>query len=101
MINRPLTLTLNFVIHKSPIKENYDNQKHLIFDKNKVDLFLKDLNNELNLLPIKDNIEDLYHNFTITLSISTNNREGSLLRCRVKRKIEWSTLGMIKSVRLL
>jgi hypothetical protein len=70
--HRPLTLTLNFVMHKIPIEENYDNQKHLIFDKNKVDLFLKDLNNELNLLSNKDNIEDLYHNFTTTLSTSIN-----------------------------
>jgi hypothetical protein len=44
----------------------------LIFDKNKVDIFLKDLNNELNLLSNKDNIEDLYHNFMTTLSTSIN-----------------------------
>jgi hypothetical protein len=58
--------------YKIPIEENFDNQKHLIFNKNKVDIFLKDLNNELNLLSIKDNIEYLYHNFMITLSTSIN-----------------------------
>jgi len=44
------------------IEDNFDNQDHLIFNKNKSNHFLKDLNNELKLLSIKDNIEDLYHN---------------------------------------
>jgi hypothetical protein len=52
-------------MHKSTIEESFDNQKHLIFDKNKVELFLKDLTNELNLLY-------LYLNFTTTLSTSIN-----------------------------
>lgn len=59
-------------MHKSPIDENFDNQKCLIFDKHKANLFLKDLNNELNLLSNKDNIGDLYHNFTTSLSPSIN-----------------------------
>jgi len=50
-------------------KKNYD-QKYLYFDKSKVDIFLKDLNSELNLLIYKDNIKDIYHNFTTTLSTS-------------------------------
>jgi hypothetical protein len=54
--HRPLTLTLNFVMHKISIEDNFDNQKHLIFDKNKADLFLKDLNNKLNLLSNQNNI---------------------------------------------
>jgi hypothetical protein len=37
--HRPLTLTLNFVMQKIPIEDNYDNQKNLIFEKNKFDLF--------------------------------------------------------------
>ena len=43
-------------------------KKNLIFDRNKNDIFLNDLKN--NLLPLSsiDNIEDLYHNFTTTLS---------------------------------
>jgi hypothetical protein len=32
----PLTLTLNFSMHMSAIEENYNNQRHLLFDKNKV-----------------------------------------------------------------
>jgi hypothetical protein len=44
----------------------------LFFDKSKVDIFLKDLNSKLNLLTYKDNIEELYHNFTTTLSNSIN-----------------------------
>jgi hypothetical protein len=67
-----LTLTLNFAMHKSAIEENYDNQRQMLFDKSKVDLFLKDLNSELHLLTYKDNIDDFYHNFTTTLSTSIN-----------------------------
>jgi hypothetical protein len=69
---KPLTLTLNFSMNKSTIGENYDNQRQLRFEKSKVDLFLKDLNSKLHLLTYKDNIEELYHNFTTTLSTSIN-----------------------------
>ena len=44
----------------------------MIFDKNKHDLFLNDLKINLLLLSIIDNLEDLYHNFTTTLSHSIN-----------------------------
>jgi hypothetical protein len=54
-------------MHKIPIEENFDNQNHFMVDKDKDDLFLKDLNYELNLLSNKDNIGDLYHNFMTTL----------------------------------
>ena len=57
-------------MHRSTIEENYDNQRNLRFDKSKVDIFLKDLNSKLNILTYKDNIEELYHNFTTTLSTS-------------------------------
>jgi hypothetical protein len=70
--HRPLTLTLNFAMHRSAIEDNFDNKRKLRFNKNKVDLFLKDLNSELHLLTYKDNIEELYHNFTTTLSNSIN-----------------------------
>ena len=36
-------------------------------------LLSKDLNSKLKLLTYKDNIEELYHNFTTTLSTSINN----------------------------
>jgi hypothetical protein len=65
-----LTLTLNFSMHRSTIEENFDNQRNFHFEKSKVDILLKDLNSELNLLTYKDNIEELYHNFTTTLSTS-------------------------------
>jgi hypothetical protein len=48
--HKPLTLTLNFSMHRSAIEENSDNQRNLRFDKSKVDIFLKDLNSKLNLL---------------------------------------------------
>jgi hypothetical protein len=70
--HKNLTLTLNISLNMSVIEENYDNQRQLRFEKSKVDLFLKDLNSELHLLTYKDNIEELYHNFTTTLSTSIN-----------------------------
>jgi hypothetical protein len=68
--HKHLTLTLNFCMHRSAIEENSDNQRR--FDKSKVDIFLKDLNSKLNLLTYKDNIEELYQNFTTTFSTSIN-----------------------------
>jgi hypothetical protein len=70
-------------MHKNPIKENYDNQRHLLFEKNKDDVFLKDLNSELNILSYKNNIEDLCHNFMITLSTSINKFSIEVL-CKKK-----------------
>ena len=55
--HKPLTLILNFSMHRSAIEENFDNQRNLRFEKSKVDIFLKDLNSKLNLLTYKDNIE--------------------------------------------
>jgi len=59
-------------MHRDPIEDNPYSQKNLIFDRNKNDLFLNEL--KTNLLPLSsiDNIEDLYHNFTTTLSYSIN-----------------------------
>ena len=70
--HRPLLITLNFVLHRVPTENNTYTQKNLIFDRNKNDLFLNELKS--NLLPLSsiDNIEDLYHNFTTTLSYSIN-----------------------------
>jgi hypothetical protein len=70
--HKPLTLNLNFSMHRSAIEDNSDNQRNLRFDKNKVDILLKDLNSKLNLLTYKDINKELYHNFTTTLSTSIN-----------------------------
>jgi hypothetical protein len=70
--HKPLTLTPNVSMHRSAIEENSDNQMNLGFEKRKIDFFLEDLNSKLNLLTYKDNIEELYHNFTTTLSTSIN-----------------------------
>ena len=59
-------------MHRRTIEENSDNQRNLRFDKSKVYIFLNDLNSKLNHLTYKDDIEELYHNFTTTLSTSTN-----------------------------
>jgi hypothetical protein len=72
-------------MQKSPVAKNYYSQRHFIFDKNKVDLFLKD-NSELNILSYKNNIEYLYHNFTTTLSTSINEFSIKLL-CKKKNRI--------------
>ena len=71
--HRPLIITLNFVMHRDPIEDNPYSPKNLIFDRNKNDIFLNEL--KINLLPLSsiDNIEDLYHNFTTTLSYSIKN----------------------------
>jgi hypothetical protein len=47
-------------------------EPHLIFDKEKANMFSEDLNNELNILLNKENIEHLYHNITTTISTSIN-----------------------------
>jgi hypothetical protein len=57
-------------MHNNPIEENYDNPRHPLFDKSKVDIFLKDLNSELNIITYEDNIEYCYHNFITTISTS-------------------------------
>jgi hypothetical protein len=72
-------------MHKSPIEDIYGSQKHLIFDKDKVDKFLKDLNNDLNLLSNKNSIDDLYHNFMETLSTSINKFSIEVL-CKKKNR---------------
>ena len=59
-------------MYSDPQEENYNCQKHLIFDKNKADIFLHDLKNELFPLSSMDNTENLYHNFATTLSSSIN-----------------------------
>ena len=37
--HRPLIITLNIAMHSDPKQESYHCQKHLIFDKNKADIF--------------------------------------------------------------
>jgi len=70
--HRPLLITLNFFMHRFPTENNTYKQNNLIFDRNKNDLFLNEL--KTNFLPLSSiyNIENLYHNFTPTLSYSIN-----------------------------
>ena len=70
--HRTLIITLNISMHRDPKEENYHFQKHLIFDKNKANIFIDDLKNELVALYSMDNIENLCHNFSKTLSSSIN-----------------------------
>jgi len=66
-------------MHRDPIEYNPYSQKKLVFDRNKKDLFLNELKNNLLHLFSIDNIEDLYHNFTTTLSYSINKFSIELL----------------------
>ena len=43
--HKPLIITLKIAMHSDPKEENYHFQNHLIFDKNKADIFLHDLKN--------------------------------------------------------
>ena len=70
--HKPLIITLNISMHSDPKEKTYHCQKHLIFDKNKADIFLLDLKQELVPLSIMENIENLSHNFVTTLSLSIN-----------------------------
>lgn len=59
-----LTLT-QFFMHIIPTKVNSNNQRHLHFDRSKPYVFLKDLNNELNMLTIRTTqirLSQLYNN---------------------------------------
>jgi hypothetical protein len=84
--HRPITLTLNFSMHTISINEHFDNQRHLPFDNKKIDLFLKDLSNDLKFISYQNNIEFDYHSFTSTLSTSINNLSIQVL-CKKKNNI--------------
>ena len=94
--NRPLIVTLNFVMHRDTIEDNHHSQKNLIVDRNRNDIFLNEL--KINLLPLSsiNNIEYLYHNFTTTLSYILLT--SSQLKFQVIKEIAKPTLGMIKIV---
>lgn len=66
----PLTLTINFIMQKNPLKITLVTKGIFFLTKKIYDLFLKDLNTELNRLSYKNNIDDIYCNFTTTLSTS-------------------------------
>jgi hypothetical protein len=71
-------------MHKSYVEEHSNNQRHLLFDKQKINLFLKDLSNALKLVSYENNIEANYQNFTTTLSTSINNFSIEVLRKKKK-----------------
>jgi len=86
--HRPLIVTLNFFMNSDPIGDNSHDQKNLIFDKNKDDFFLNDLKNDLVHLSSTNNIEDLYHNFTMVLSPSINKFYIAVLGKKRNRKMK-------------
>jgi hypothetical protein len=79
-----LALTLNFLIEESSIDENFGNQRHLLFEKNKVDLVVKNLNSELNLLCYKNILKT---SIIISQQPSLLLLTNSLLKCYLKIKI--------------
>ena len=70
-------------MQKIYVDKHSDNQRHLLFDKQKVDLLLNDLNNALNLLTYQNNIEVDYQNFTTILSTSVKKFSIEVL-CKKK-----------------
>ena len=79
-----LLITLNIVMHSDPKEENYHFQKHLIFNKNKADVFLHNLKTGLVPLSSMENIENIYHNFNTT---SCHPLTSSLLKSQLKQII--------------
>ena len=55
--HRPLNITLNLAIHSDLVDENPHRNKHLIFDRNKIDLFLDELKEDLLSFSWLDNTE--------------------------------------------
>jgi hypothetical protein len=97
--HRPLTLTLKFSMHMKTIEENSNNQRHMLFDESKVDLFLMDLNRELHLLTYKDNMKSSViilqlpfppiNKFSFEVSCKKNNRTTNPWydkECKISRK---------------
>ena len=70
--HRPFIITLNISMHSDPNEENYHCQKHLIFDKNKADIFLHNLKNGQASLSSMKNIENIYLIFSTNLWVSIN-----------------------------
>ena len=69
----------------------------MILDKNKVDIFLHDLKNELFPLSSMENIENLYHNFAITIWSSINKFSIKVL---TKTNNNRTNPCMIKSLKM-
>ena len=93
--HRALLITLNFVLHRDPIEDNPYSQKKLIFNRNKNDLFLNEFKTNLLHLSSIDNIEDLYHNFSTTLSYFINKfsiEVSSNKRNRKNQPMVWKRL---------
>jgi hypothetical protein len=61
--HQPLVLNLNIDLDRKTNKDDPNFQNHLVFDKSK--LTLKYLKRDFNLASINNNIEGLYHNFTM------------------------------------
>jgi hypothetical protein len=64
------------------MEEHSDRQRNFLFDKQKIDLFLKYLSNVLKLISYQNDIEADYRNFTSTLSTSINNFSIEVLHKR-------------------
>jgi hypothetical protein len=74
---------------KSPVEENYDNQKHLIFEKNKAHHFLKNLNNELNLQPNKNILNTSITILQLSLLSSTSSQSRFCIKKENRMTNPW------------
>lgn len=80
------------------MQENCDNQRHPLFDKSKIDTFLKKLNRDLHLLTIRITLKT---SIIILQQLSQLRLISSLLKLHIKRIIELPTLDMIIIVKLV
>ena len=80
--HKHVSLTLNIDMHTNHMQKNCEIQRHIHFDKSKIDLFLKDLKMDLGFLMYNDNIDNIYHKFSMTLSTTI---KFLLSRCRIKK----------------
>ena len=83
-------------MHRDPIEDNPYSQKNLTFDRNNNYLFLNKL--KTNFLPLYslDNIDDLYHNFTKTLSYSINKFSIEVSSNKINRKTTHGMTDIVK-----
>lgn len=84
-------------MHTNHMQKNCESQRHILLTKGKMDLFLNNLNKYLGFWTYTDNIDDIYHNFSATV---TNNISKLSTEVLYKRIIELPTLGMIMIVKL-
>lgn len=71
--HKPLSLSLNLVMHTTHMQETSERKRNIWFDKSKANLFLRDLESDLGSLAYNSNIDQMYYHLATTLSTSIRN----------------------------